>query len=429
MNPDDRSTTWIHRFVSETLAPDTLDVIVEKFDAAIAAEVPEILLDRELQRDLHASNREHARALLLWLTGGSDVVEPPAAAHNLARTIARRGLNLRVLMHIYRVGQRALLRYVADNASTHITDPDLVPGIQIRLLERAGQWISVSLEILTDTYAEERERGLRGHFARRTEAVQAILAGELEDPFTASSRLGFSVVGHHIAVALWTDDKESSENGIDTLEREARMLASSVEGSRLLTVPAGSRGLWAWLTVDSALALDALPAVAPMSSDIFVALGTPGRDLDGFRRSHLEALASQSISESTPHRTQVVRYGDVEIAHLLLGHHAATVALVRRELGGLDGNDSTSEQLRRTLLTYLRADRSPEAAARVLGVHKNTVRYRVQRAEKLLGHRIGGSNRLELELALNYTDLFGVVADTGQKSDGNRVDITDSNPL
>ncbi|ERB54282.1 hypothetical protein N806_24465 [Rhodococcus sp. P27] len=62
--------------------------------------------------------------------------------------------------------------------------------------------------------------------------------------------------------------------------------------------------------------------------------------------------------------------------------------------------------MRRTLRTYLNVNRSPDAAARALGVHKNTVRYRIQRAEEMLGHPIG-ANRLKLELALEYADTYG----------------------
>ncbi len=414
MQDDDEAMVWIRNFAGAMLSPDALDTIATRFDAAIAADVPEISSDRELQRDLHASNRDHARALLVWLIGGSVDVEPPPAAHSLARTIARRGLHLRVLMQIYRVGQKALLRYVAENASTETMDPSLIPDILIRLLERASHWLSVSLEILTDTYTEERERGLRGDFARRTETVQAILRGEIEDPYIASSRLGYPMSGHHLAVILWTGDRrpDETEIRIDALEVVARTMAAEVGARQLLTVPAGSHGLWAWLAGESESDLAAVGTTVDIASDVCVAVGCTGSSLDGFRRSHLEALATQRVSESRSEHTQLVRYLDIEITHLLRGHQDAAEALVARELRGLDGNDATSQQLRHTLRSYLRADRSPEAAARALGVHKNTVRYRVQRAEKLLGHPIGGAGRFKLELALDYAKNYGTGPDS-----------------
>jgi DNA-binding PucR family transcriptional regulator len=43
-------------------------------------------------------------------------------------------------------------------------------------------------------------------------------------------------------------------------------------------------------------------------------------------------------------------------------------------------------------------------AARRLGVHENTVTYRVQRAEELLGHPVS-ERRLELQVALRLVSL------------------------
>lgn len=410
MSDADEATEWLRGFVMETLAPARLDPLVGQVNEFIAAEVSAVSADRELRRDLDASTRDQARAFLAWLMGDSTKVDPPAAAHELARTIARRGLHLRVLMQIYRVGQKAIQKYVAETASEHIVDPTMEPKVLIRLWERASQWLNVSLEILTDTYTEERENGLRGAFARRAETVQAVLRGELSDAAVASHRLGHSVIRHNTALVLWTESDPSDEaaDEIGTMDAVTRTLAATLDARQVLTVPSGSRGLWAWLSGD------AQPDLTRLSADprpdipawVHVAVGNAGQGVDGFRGSHREALAAQHISESRRENAQLIRYADVEIAHLLDGHPESARALVSRELSGLDGTDAASTQLRRTLRSYLAANRSPEVAARELGVHKNTVRYRVQRAEELLGRPVG-TNRLKLELALAYVDTYG----------------------
>lgn len=55
---------------------------------------------------------------------------------------------------------------------------------------------------------------------------------------------------------------------------------------------------------------------------------------------------------------------------------------------------------------YLRCQRSPEGAARLLGVHENTVRYRIQRIEDLLGHQVQ-QRALHLEVALECVATYG----------------------
>ena len=57
------------------------------------------------------------------------------------------------------------------------------------------------------------------------------------------------------------------------------------------------------------------------------------------------------------------------------------------------------ERLRETARAFLVTGGSHTAAAEMLHLHKNTVQYRVQRVEELLGRPLRES-RLEVELAL-----------------------------
>ncbi|MGF0313242.1 PucR family transcriptional regulator [Rhodococcus sp. IEGM1428] len=412
MSVEDEATTWIQEFSAEALVPDVLDGFVSWFAAAIATEVADVSTDRELRRDLTASTRDQGRALLIWLTGDSTEVDLPHAAHDLARTIARRGLHLRVLMQIYRVGQKSLLRFAADTARERITDPALESAVLISLLERAYHWLNVSMEILTDTYTEERERGLSGAFARQAETVHAIIRGEIIDTAAASSHLkNYPLTRHNTALVLRFEGAvpEQVEDVIGIVESVARAIAAHIDAHQVLTVPSGSRGLWAWLSTHDEPTLAADDIQTHLPTGVSIAVGNPGKGIRGFRQSHTEAIAAQKISEFQAPAAALTYYRDVEVVHLLDGHAEAARELVSRELHGLDGNDSTSVQLRRTLATYLEVNHSPDAAARALGVHKNTVRYRIQRAEEMLGRPIG-RNRLELELALRYAAIYGTAA-------------------
>ncbi|MCL2535490.1 MAG: helix-turn-helix domain-containing protein, partial [Nocardiaceae bacterium] len=100
------------------------------------------------------------------------------------------------------------------------------------------------------------------------------------------------------------------------------------------------------------------------------------------------------------------RYADVEVASMLSADPARMRTLVERELAGLLGEDAATERLRDTLREVLACHGNHESAARRLGVHKNTVRYRMQRVEEILGHDVLG-RRLKIELALECFDIFG----------------------
>jgi DNA-binding PucR family transcriptional regulator len=77
---------------------------------------------------------------------------------------------------------------------------------------------------------------------------------------------------------------------------------------------------------------------------------------------------------------------------------------VARELGDLAAEDKAVARLRDTLRVFLEEGGSFQATALRLGVHKNTVAYRVRRAEELLGRRVR-ERRLELETALRLAPL------------------------
>lgn len=405
----DEAEQWMHRFIADSLSPDRHEYLVDRINAFITDSVAEVAADHELRRDLEASTREQSRAFLASLIAESAEVHPPAAAHELARAIARKGLDLRVLMHIYRVGQKAIVQYVADTATEQIADPTQTPQALLHLWDSAGEWLNISLEILAETYRQERELGLRGVFARRAETVQEVLRGDVSDPTVLSVRLGYSPLRYNTAAVLSIENpaREDIDGTIGTLEWGARSIAQAIGSLQLLTVPTGSQRLWAWISTtapDYRTPTDI--ASAPSSSTVRVALGNPAPGVDGFRTSHREAQAAHDLQDRVLDRRRLIRFSDVELAHLIEGNPQAAATFVRRELRGLGGADANSAQLRRTLRIFLAHNRSYDAAARQLGVHKNTVRYRIQRAEEHLGHPIE-TTRLKLELALEYLDIAG----------------------
>jgi DNA-binding PucR family transcriptional regulator len=134
--------------------------------------------------------------------------------------------------------------------------------------------------------------------------------------------------------------------------------------------------------------------------------GLPAEGADGFCRSHEEAIAAQRVAIEGSRERTVTWYDEVEVVSLLSHDAGAMRALVARELSGLSGRDATSGKLRQTALAYLRCGASATAAARELGAHKNTVRYRIQQVEEALGRPLAGQE-LQLQLALTLVETIG----------------------
>ncbi|MGV9679016.1 PucR family transcriptional regulator [Nocardia sp. NPDC003482] len=409
---------WLNDFVAETLRPGILDQIVDRLDDEVVARLPE-LADRDIRRDLAASTHAHALVMLGGLTQDRADYPVPQQAHDFARTLARRGLELRLLLRVYHLGQEAVMDYMTEVLDRRGLPPDIERSVLMRLFERSIRWVGTSVEELTETYIEERERGLRAALNQRTELVRALLAGADADIDQASARLGYRLAGRHLACVVWTDDAMPGpmtlpDNGfraevgdgetLGLLDRVVARLAAALGSRSVLTVPSGASALWAWIAVES----DAARAPATVEAPVRIAVGAPAAGIAGFRASHREAVSARRVAERARGEIgRVLHYPEVEVAYLAGTDEAAMRALIVRELGPLAAPDANSARLRETLHAYLRCRRSPDAAAKRLGVHKNTVRYRMQRIEELLGHPIEHRG-LWLEIALECAAIYGV---------------------
>ncbi|WP_433236742.1 PucR family transcriptional regulator [Streptosporangium sp. CA-135522] len=131
-----------------------------------------------------------------------------------------------------------------------------------------------------------------------------------------------------------------------------------------------------------------------------IALGDPAQGLDGFRRTHIEAThARRVVTLAEPHAAPVTRYQDVAVAALSTVDAEQAHAFVTRVLGRLTADDETTFRVAMTLARYLAENRSRTRTAERLMIHPNTVAYRVNQAEQILGRSID-RDTLDLRVAL-----------------------------
>lgn len=199
---------WIANLAPIYLQPEVIDGFVQRIDDAIAEANPEVAADRELRRDVDASTAAQLRVIVAAIAGGSQEVTPPAESVALALTVARRGMDLRVLLKIYGAGRLAMLGFVDESIEALPIGPELKRALLVRVWGSAMRWLEVTTELLVATYAKERESLARGAFARRSETVHAIVAGEALHSDEASRILDYPMRRHHTAFVLWTDDTD-----------------------------------------------------------------------------------------------------------------------------------------------------------------------------------------------------------------------------
>jgi DNA-binding PucR family transcriptional regulator len=140
-----------------------------------------------------------------------------------------------------------------------------------------------------------------------------------------------------------------------------------------------------------------------------VALGQPAFGVAGFRSSHRQARQARAVAmiagRSAP---RVILAADVGSVALLCSDLEAARSWIADTLGSLALDDENAERLRETVRVFLHLGSSHTAAADALNLHKNTVQYRISKAEAARGRGLR-ADRADVELALRACAVLGSV--------------------
>jgi DNA-binding PucR family transcriptional regulator len=340
-------------------------------------------------------------------------LKAPPAALTHARELARRGSPANTLIRAYRLGHQALLDIVLDDVrNLELPDRQALDVFQLIATTTFGYIDQITHEVTT-TYQLVRDQCLAAANTARALRVRELLDSGPVDIDTMSTEIGYPLRGTHVAIVFSYPDLPRGEE-LMQIDRFARQLAESVgsQGSPLLIVDDRLTG-WGWLSFsdnDSAqIAARARAFIAGQSAPPQLAIGDALPGVEGFRRSHRQAMGARAVSQAGGRAHPMIANCDpgVAAAALHAGNLPAAREWVGEVLGPLSSATESDARLRDTLRVFLLSGSSYKAASSELTMHFNTVRYRVQRAEERLGRPISGTGRLDVELALLLCDWFG----------------------
>lgn len=394
--------------VLSTLEPRA---VAERMTALMLAEIPELRGDAEIEQALAASVAGNVDTVLHAMLLGVDPggVEAPLAAMEYPRRLAQRGLPVTALVRAYRLGQASMVRQMHEA----VRATDLGAEQQLAAHEWITDWSfaysDTVIETVITAYQRERDRWMQGRSSARVARVRELLLGaEQVDVDDAAIAIGYPLRRHHLALIASYPDEGDGADHVDRLESAVRELAVAVGPVEApLFLAADQRTAWGWLPVaDPAAAVARARAFAgaPSGDGPRMVFGTPRPGVEGFRRSHREAVAvRRTVGDSG-----AVFAGDpgVMVTALIGADPAASAAWAADVLGDLAAETESDARLRATLAVFLRYGGSYKAAAAELNLHPNSVKYRVQRAVARRGREID-ADRLDVEVALLVRDPAG----------------------
>lgn len=346
-----------------------------------------------------------ARNLRIGLTDAVDRwFEPELEARpdlhfGLGRAHARAGRSLDELMGFYRLAGQMMWRRVAELGTAQGARPEDL----YRLAETGFGCVDAISTQAAAGFAEEHSHRSGAAHSRRSEFVRMLLRDPQPAPDVLQEAAAVAGVALTPAVALFVGPGERYES----FARSAR--------EQTVLGPREGEFVGALFDPDGNGRRDRLAATAERSGTM-LALG-PVVPVERARESLERARALLGLMRSGLAGETMLASTDEHRLELLLGAEPALAAeFSDRCLAPLQAvaGAATRENLVLTLRAWLRAPGQRKTIAAQLGVHPQTVRYRMARLRELFGEALDEPDgRFELELALR---LQPFAANAGAKA-------------
>lgn len=355
--------------------------------------------------------REHYH-LGRWLraTAASSPADPPTATYDLNETLAR------VVAPV--IGRDGLLGSLSLLVPRGQASPE--DGLVI-----ARGSAACAVVLAREQAAASARREVELH------VLDEVLDGALRSEATLlqqAKRLGHDLLSPHVALVARLDHT----GPVRSQGRDDRWSAIGEVVARAGT-PSRGRPLWrvrnnsAEIIWPAAASDDAaqvahrvqaeLTTLQPVASGtsataISIGVGTPHEGLAGIRLSHQEARQALTLGRRLSGPGHFTRFDDLGVYRLIFA--AAALPELRSlhddALGNLLAYDQDhGAELIQTLEAFFAARCSPKEAANLLGVHRNTILYRLDRIRDITRQNLDDAAvRLRLQLALHINQTLTV---------------------
>ena len=376
----------------------------------ILREIPELRDDKPVLALLASSVHSNVGTCLQVMQHQIDLsaVQAPAAALEYARRRAQRGTPLTALLRAYRLGHACFSDWVLRELAQQTNDVQMITAATLSMSRIVAGYVDQTSEEIVAAYTRERENWLRNRSAARAARIRDLLSGERINLSATEATLGYRLRQYHVGVVCWAGDATAAVDNITRLEHAISQVAGKAACSGdPVFLPRDESSAWAWLPLGIRDTFDAAGAsTSGVDGDIHFAFGDAAKGTTGFRLTHRQAVAAQAVALAPGSPPRAVAFSEVAPVAMMLGSADLLRAWVLSTLAGLAADDDHHARLRDTLLVFLQSGGSYKTTAERLMLHKNTVQYRVRKAEESLGRPMG-ENRHDVELALRASHWLG----------------------
>ncbi|MGW0037322.1 PucR family transcriptional regulator [Gordonia sp. NPDC003376] len=306
-------------------------------------------------------------------------------AFEVGRDLVRRGMDAGAL-DSYRTSQTAAWRGWMDTCFAVTEDRDELRELLDVTLRSISVYIDDVIEAVAVQVDAEREELTQGTHAERMAAVTLLIEGAPISRARAEAQLGYPLTGDHTAAIVWTDTplpgrQPAPGEPSSHLDQAADELMRSSGAKRRLAIVPSATSLWVWLPTATVPTESEVVESIVDTPGVRIAIGRPGSDLDGFRRSHLDATTTHRLLSRLASTNRIAHFQDIQLAALLTADLAGADQFVTDVLGDLATADA---EVRHTVTTFIREQFNTSRTAEKLFAHRNTIVRRLAKADELL---------------------------------------------
>lgn len=380
----------------------------------LISDITQLRGDDNLLKLLDASVSENVATLLDVLQNDIplDRVEEPVAAKEYAKVLAQRDIPIIALIRAYRIAHWCFLHVCLDELHRQYVAEDLSAATTSRMLAVSFDYIDRVTERVIEVYQRERDRWLLNETADLGVRVRDVLAGRDVDLDETEPALGYAFRQDHLGLVVRLPVPSHGGAELARLDWFVSEVAGELDCSaRPLFVPQDETVAWAWLPLGSCRGFSweqLSDVVEGADSSVRVCAGSVRPGVEGFRRTHRQALRAQELATMASPDCRFTPYERVAPIALMCTNIDELRLWVGEVLGPLAVDDEHFSRLRETLRIFLATGCSYTATAGRQILHKNTVQYRVRKAEEALGHSVQ-ERRTDLDVALLAVEHLGSV--------------------
>ena len=375
------------------------------------------LMNIKLYADLDSATKLDIRNSVAWsaklwfgtlLSGSAPSAEGLDAFREYGRRRVYQGLPLDALLRAFRLGSRELWCFYIEPDEEN---SDLRDELLFRISPFLMEFFDILAQIISQTYLDEQYKHARWRESLRYQLHSIVFYYPDDTEGFAKTTAALRIDGTIPRIAL-AIDVHSIDSHSPTFKSELDRFVAAIAQRLKLPIDAlfdiwycGKLLVWIPTRPGDLMGVSDLQVgkqIAPLAETIpeikAIGVGLMGEGAAGWAMSAEEASRALSLGCDRPGEGHVRLYSKIVLEESVRGTKNAT-----RYLVSLVEQFASEPELLDTLKTYFNQLQRRKVTASVLGIHPNTLNYRLERIENMLGARLddaGWVSKLDIAIKL-----------------------------